>query len=320
MKRLISALLVVLMLLSLVGCGSSAPSDDSALEDETISVQHADGSGEYLKDCGIPKEFGVAQYSVEEIKQMKNYSAEELQAAIATIADMVQYIIENNYGDNPLVPYDLQFDCGEYQWSVNKSPSGALLSQSNSCGSVSNLARYVLEDDYDEEGYVGWLDRFADTGAGGGHIFNYFKQGDLILTIDFTIPITDSTVDSGNLWIVKDFEEVATNVLAKTKQHPSQANRVFVAVFIERDVHRDHAPRASINLASGELVCFIDTSFESEILLLHFDDEWLKGEGASWYEYHPFFESTGITEDSVPRELIDSADMTYYGEVSAPIN
>lgn len=297
--------------------------DDVAASDSNLSIEvsseESNTGGEYFSNYGIPKTFGVAQYSAEEIRAMKNYSAEELQTAISTIADMVQYIIENDYGDSPVTPYDLHFNCGGYDWSVNKSPNGALLSQSNSCGAISNLARFVLEDDYDEEGYVGWLDRFTDNGGGGGHVFNYFKQGDLILTVDFTVPITDSIVKvgMGNCWVLESFDEITTKVLAKTQEHPSQANRVFFAVFVERDVHRDHAPRAS-SITNGKHVAFLDASVKDEIELLHFDEEWLKGDGSYWYEYHPFFEDIGVTNAVVPKELIDSADMGYYEGVVFP--
>ncbi|MBP3699340.1 MAG: hypothetical protein J6J01_07695 [Oscillospiraceae bacterium] len=297
--------------------------DGVAVSDSNLNIEasseESNTGGENFSNYGIPKTFGVAQYSAEEIRAMKNYSAEELQEAISTIADMVQYIIENDYGDNPVVLHDLHFDCGGYDWSVSKSPNGALLSQTNSCGSVSNLARYVLEDDYDEEGYVGWMDRFTNTGAGGGHVFNYFKRGDTILTVDFTIPVTDSALimGTGNCWVLKSFDEITGKVLAKTKEHPSQANRVFFAVFVERDVHRDCAPRAS-SINNGKFVAFLDAAVKDEIELLHFNEEWLKGDGSHWYEYHPFFEGIGVTNAVVPKELIDSADMDYYEGVVFP--
>ena len=46
---------------------------------------------------------------------------------------------------------------------LDKSAQGALLSSCPSCGAISNLTRYILQDDYDEEGYVFWFAMRART-------------------------------------------------------------------------------------------------------------------------------------------------------------
>lgn len=319
--------LVSIPILALCACGMQAEqvytTEASTLsetsyetEPETQPVQgHVEGSGVFLtRNVVIPDTFGFAQYTVEEIIAMKDYSAEELQAAIATIPDFIQYIILTDYGDEPAFIGDIVFNYRGYWWSVNKSPEGALLSQSNSCGAISNLARYILEDDYDEEGFIGWSDRFTDSGQGGGHVYNYFKKGDEILAIDFggAIYFPNPEIPEGKPYIITGevvprFEDLVPYILSKTEMQPT---RVFFQIFVERDVHRDHAPRASMITSRRRVVAFFDSSYQDEIEILYFDEEWLKNEGAKWYEYHYIFENIGVTEEMIPSELVDSADMT----------
>jgi len=317
-KRILCAILALLMMLSLVACGqeTSAPTE-TVIQPPTQppteaptepAPAHAQGCGKYLLSSNYPMEFGAAQYSTEEIRAMKDYSAEELQAAISTLADMIQYVIENDYGDNSKFVGDIKFRSGGYEWSVNKSPRGALLSQSDSCGAISNLARYILEDDYDEEGYIGW------SAAEGGHVFNYFMRNGIVLPFDFTTIMHDHVVLQE--FVTLDcIESIAEYVLLTTFDIGLHAIRV------ERDVHRDHAPCASVSMEPGKpykLVTFLDYSARDEIELLYFNKEWMKGEGLQSFEYHPYFENIGVSNDIVPKELIDSADMNYYPEEVVP--
>ena len=116
----------------------------------------AAGYGKYLDTLRLPDLLGKPQYSQAEIRRMLDYSLDELRDAICTVPDMIQYIVESGYGVDPKWENDIHFEHGGYTWSVNKSAQGALLSSCPSCGAISNLTRYILQDDYDEEGYVIW--------------------------------------------------------------------------------------------------------------------------------------------------------------------
>ena len=74
---------------------------------------------------------------------MLDYSLDELRDAIYTVPDMIQYIVESGYGVEPKWEDDIHFEHGGYDWSVNKSAQGALLSSCPSCGAISTTTRKV---------------------------------------------------------------------------------------------------------------------------------------------------------------------------------
>lgn len=81
----------------------------------------AAGYGTYLDTLHLPDILGKPQYSQAEIRQMLDYSLDELRDAIYTVPDMIQYIVESGYGVEPKLEDDIHFEHGGYDWSVNKS-------------------------------------------------------------------------------------------------------------------------------------------------------------------------------------------------------
>lgn len=59
------------------------------------------GYGTYLDTLHLPDLLGKPQYSQAEIRQMLDYSLDELRDAIYTVPDMIQYIVESGYGVEP---------------------------------------------------------------------------------------------------------------------------------------------------------------------------------------------------------------------------
>lgn len=260
------------------------------------------GYGKYLDTLHLPDILGKPQYSQAEIRQMLDYSLDELRDAIYTVPDMIQYIVESGYGVDPKWEKDIHFLHGGYEWSVNKSAQGALLSDSPSCGAVSNLTRYILQDDYDEEGYVCYQTYDDRTNqANGGHVFNYYRVGGKYITFDYTSVDTGSIyANSTRCWITDSLEEIGQQILA-VEQEPGFRMHT---IFIERDVHRD---RAAIGCGhDGKQCTFVDARHQNEIVLLYQDVAWQKS--CPTFEYHPFFEqSVQISEADYPSWVFDGS-------------
>lgn len=129
---------------------------------------------------GIPEEFGVPQYSQAEIQEMidSNLTLDEVADRISTISDFIQYIHLKGFGSSEIG--DLKLRVGDYRWGFNRTAQTVFNENEGDCGGDSNLANYILRDDYTSQGYV------QEDGYKGGHIYNYFKQGDLYCFIDFT--------------------------------------------------------------------------------------------------------------------------------------
>ena len=72
----------------------------------------AAGYGTYLDTLHLPDILGKPQYSQAEIRQMLDYSLDELRDAIYTVPDMIQYIVESGYGVAPKLEDDIHFEHG----------------------------------------------------------------------------------------------------------------------------------------------------------------------------------------------------------------
>ena len=256
------------------------------------------GYGKYLDTLHLPDILGKPQYSQAEIRQMLDYSLDELRDAIYTVPDMIQYIVESGYGVEPKLEDDIHFEHGGYDWSVNKSAQGALLSSCPSCGAISNLTRYILQDDYDEEGYVFWFAcNKTENLPVGGHVFNYYRVGGEFVTFDYTSVEMGRIADGTPCWVVNDFSGIKEEVLRE--QSPELSMHT---IFVDRDPQRDHVA-VSMNHA-GKACLFVDARNRDHVVLLYQDEAWQKA--CPSFEYHPFFEeAVQISEADYPSYVFD---------------
>ena len=259
------------------------------------------GYGKYLDTLDLPDILGKPQYSQAEIRQMLDYSLDELRDAIYTVPDMIQYIVESGYGVDPKWEDDIHFEHGGYDWSVNKSAQGALLSSCPSCGAISNLTRYILQDDYDEEGYVFWFAcNKTENIPVGGHVFNYYRVGSKFVTFDYR-SVEEGSIHAGGTrcWVMDDLSRIKEEVLRE--QSPEYAMHT---IFVDRDPQRDHIA-VSMNHA-GKSCLFVDARNRDHVVLLYQDEAWQKA--CPSFEYHPFFEeAVQISEADYPSYVFDGS-------------
>lgn len=118
----------------------------------------------------IPAGLGKPMYTAGEIQQMidAELTLDEIAEKISTYPDLVQYLYLKNF--STLSVPDSNFWFGGYQWQCSRSAQDAFDRNGGGCGERANLCNYILQGDYDEQGYI------LDVANEGGHIFNYFKE------------------------------------------------------------------------------------------------------------------------------------------------
>jgi len=137
---------------------------------------------------------GNSDYSNAQIVSMIGVSPEEKQAQIDSLYEAMQLYQVGGFcasDDNIRIPEN------GLNWEHHKPGYDAVRTNNGCCATSANWLRYILQDDYDEVGYIATSQR-----DGNGHIFNYIKQGEWYYIIDMTHYRTDwiaTAEETGNL-------------------------------------------------------------------------------------------------------------------------
>lgn len=125
------------------------------------------------------QETGKAQYTSQEMRQMieSGLTLEQLSEKITNISEVQLFIQEAGIG---FQDGDIKHRIDGTLWHFNDSPEVVFQQGYGNCGSGSNLINYLLRNDYDEQGYL------QEAENKGGHIFNYFRNGDRYYIYDWT--------------------------------------------------------------------------------------------------------------------------------------
>ena len=308
MKIIIKTFLCFFIVCTIVGCSSEnnkveeEPKEEGIIEQVEEIPTNVEGSGSYLNAPKIPVEFGVAQYTTEEIRTFKDCSAEELKNKINSISDFVQWIIENDFANPEGIRGDFKYRFGDYMVSLNRSPEGTIRLQSGSCGSISNLARYVLEDDYD---YVGFImqGESENNEPYGGHVYNYFMKDGKILTYDFTSPIHYKEFGrmpgEARMEVLNDISEI---------RHGSEGSTYLYRVVATKDWNKDHPTVIfeEVKGGKGGRCYFFDSIYKDNLVVIWDDEEHCKllSENSD-YVYHDLFEDVDYDPNTIPYDVMD---------------
>ena len=138
---------------------------------------------------------------------------EILKEEVNTIGDLLLLYSTLNFKNRS---GDTHINGKDMTWSYNIYPELSLELRRVNCGGVSNFSRLMLEDSFDEAGFIHY------RGDSGGHVVNYYKLGEFYYVIDFTQYIMNQKT---KVFKTKDLKQYAEDVLIKEK------NIRFIASF-----------------------------------------------------------------------------------------
>lgn len=145
------------------------------------------------------QETGMPRYTRQEIRQMVDdgLTLDELAAKLSNLCE-VQMLIEE--AGIEFAGGDIKQRIDGTLWHFNDSPEVVLRQGYGSCGSGSSLINYLLQNDYDEQGYL------QEAENKGGHIFNYFRSGDRYYIFDWT----KMSLGRPDIFIANSLEDFST--------------------------------------------------------------------------------------------------------------
>lgn len=119
---------------------------------------------------------GKSDLNNSEIADLTQKSPEEKQKKITNLYEALQLFQISGFrytGDN------VRIREGNIYWEHHKPGFDAVRTNEGCCAADASWLTYILKDDYDELGYIGFS--FEN---GSGHVFNYIKEGDYYYVID----------------------------------------------------------------------------------------------------------------------------------------
>ena len=154
---------------------------------------------------------GQTHYTNEQIAEIVNDTPQEKKAKISNLYEAIQLFQISGFADGN---DNIRVSADNINWEHHKPGYYAITTNNGCCATDSNWLLYVLDGDYDEVGMICYS--YPD---GGGHVFNYIKEGEYYYFIDLTHYRNDfrySAAESGkeNDYFSSDF--VAGNI-HKTK-------------------------------------------------------------------------------------------------------
>lgn len=208
---------------------------------------------------------GTPQYDRPEIQKMidDGLSLEELAENLSTIYDVQQFFLEAG----------IEFKDGDIKqsfdgtvWHFNDSPEVVLRQNYANCGSGSGLINYLLQGDYEEQGYVCY------AANRGGHIFNYFRSGDKFYIWDWNW----KEEDCFTVFAADRLEDFTSAYISMNQITAKSAGEHRILLLYAYPYEGNHRPVGSSNVrtASGApTMNMIPTEIEKSVQILYLDSE-----------------------------------------------
>ena len=135
---------------------------------------------ENINHFQLSRILGGTTLTPEEARKLVYAKPEEVKEAVKTAGDMLMFMLaaQLTEGDGC---YHTQI--GNYMWHWNMDAPTFIKKGRGGCGDCANLANYLLEDDYEEVGFI--IHAFY-AGGGGGHVYNYFLYEGKYYIVDFS--------------------------------------------------------------------------------------------------------------------------------------
>ncbi len=137
---------------------------------------------------------GDSRYTNAEIHERLTLSPEQKATEISTLYEALQlYQVGGFFASDD----NVRIEENGIAWEHHKPGYDAVRTNTGCCATDSNWLRYILDDDYDEVGYIATSQR-----DGSGHIYNYIMCDGFYYFIDLTHYRTDwvsTALESGSL-------------------------------------------------------------------------------------------------------------------------
>lgn len=156
---------------------------------------------ENINQYQLPKMLGGLTLTPDSAKSLVGKSPEVIKEQVRTAGDLLLYMLASR---TLLENGDQQISASGYEWHYNRTAKEVLSMKKGNCGSMANLAKYLLDEDYEEVGFI--LHSYY-PGNGGGHVYNYIKYNGKYYIIDF------SSYLFNNYSVASEFNVIALNTL-----------------------------------------------------------------------------------------------------------
>lgn len=135
---------------------------------------------ENINQYELSKILGGVTLTPDEARALVGAEPKKVQAAVKTAADVLMYMLAARITD---CGGDHTSEVNGQYWHYNMTAQEVMASRTGNCGSSANLARYLLDGDYDEVGMI-LQGYYPDNG--GGHVYNYILQDGKYTIIDYS--------------------------------------------------------------------------------------------------------------------------------------
>ena len=170
---ILSVFVIPMLLGCSMGSGSDINEDSMLRSDASFHVQV------YNDVYWVPANtLGMPDLTDTDIQDMVGQDPFIIQEQIDTVYEAIRYIEVSGFrsaSDN------IQILEAPILWEHHKPGYFAVSTNEGCCSTISNLFHFLLEDDYEEIGYIA-----ISQIDGNGHVINYVKQNDLFYVIDLT--------------------------------------------------------------------------------------------------------------------------------------
>lgn len=157
---------------------------------------------ENIGSYAISDMLGGLTLSPQEAKELVDADPETIKQKVRTAGDLLMYMLAAQIGDNGGCYCD---SWDGYTWHTNFTAKEVMEKKLSNCGACSNLANYLLEDDYEQIGFI--LHAYY-PGNGGGHVYNYIKHQGKYYIVDYSWYIF-ANYEPGSDFPVKAYNSLA---------------------------------------------------------------------------------------------------------------
>ena len=206
---------------------------------------------------------GGRQYSKEELQQMVDaqLTLDEAAEKISTLGDLCGYLNLRGYRYVP-TPMTTFYANGQ-NWNAMHSAHTAFENNQGACSEGSTLTNYILQGDYDEQGYV------QEVNAEDRHVFNWFRIGDTYYFVDWVEIIGDYDNTYWQIYAAED-PQIFADYDVKCSQEIATVYEIYLQYIYPREgtpypigIKRDKKP----------YIRTLPSEIEDDVMLLYEDPE-----------------------------------------------